>query len=101
MYGSNLINSIDLSSYPSSNEEYNQEIEYQTYQKLMESIGYLQEKYTSLPVGETNLNNPYYNKYPLSIKLQQKFKEDENKKIQIGNIQLLNHTHLVTYGGFY
>lgn len=102
MFGSQIFQSIDVSSYPSNDPIYNEQIEFQVYQKLLEGVELLQKKFTSLPSGETDSNNPFFHQYPLSSTSSSTSTNQVNKsnvKIPLGSINLLTHSHLVTYGG--
>jgi hypothetical protein len=104
MFGSKLLEGLDLSSYPSSDSTSDMTVEETVAQQLAQVVFDTQREFTSsLPFGVIDGTSPYA---PPS--LSEILRGDHSGAarpepgrgpVVLGDAQLLTHSHLITYGG--
>lgn len=99
MFSSDLLQGIDLSSYPFSDPEKNAEIEVLVSRNISQSVFKCQDLLTSLPSGSIDGNSPYAPKSVFEILGLPRPPDRSNTNILLGSVHLLSHSHMITYGG--
>lgn len=99
LFSSDLLQGIDLSSYPFSDPEKNAEIEVLVSRNISQSVFKCQDLLTSLPSGSIDGNSPYAPKSVFEILGLPRPPDRSNTNILLGSVHLLSHSHMITYGG--
>jgi hypothetical protein len=104
MFGSKLLEGLDLSSYPSSDSTSDMTVEETVAQQLAQVVFDTQREFTSsLPFGVIDGTSPYAPPSLLEILRGDHSgaarPEPGRGPVVLGDAQLLTHSHLITYGG--